>query len=97
MEEFDNVLFRPEYDKPANYIKVIGVGGGGGNAVNHMLAEGIQGVDFVLCNTDYQALMRSTVPTKVHLGKRQLGAGNDPAVGREAALSSEEEIDKLLD
>ena len=97
MEEFDNVLFRPEYDKPANYIKVIGVGGGGGNAVNHMLAEGIQGVDFVLCNTDYQALMRSTVPTKVHLGKRQLGAGNDPAVGREAALSSEEEIDKILD
>ena len=96
MEDFTNVLFRPEYDKPANYIKVIGVGGGG-NAVNHMLAEGIQGVDFVLCNTDYQALMRSTVPTKVHLGKRQLGAGNDPAVGREAALSSEEEIDKILD
>lgn len=97
MEEFNNVLFRPEYEKPANYIKVIGVGGGGGNAVNHMLAEGIQGVDFVLCNTDYQALMRSTVPTKIHLGKRQLGAGNDPAVGREAALSSEEEIDKILD
>ncbi len=97
MENITNELFRPEYDKPANYIKVIGVGGGGGNAVNHMLEEGIQGVDFVLCNTDYQALMRSTVPTKVHLGKRQLGAGNDPAVGREAALSSEEEIDKLLD
>ena len=97
MEEFTNDLFRPEYDKPANYIKVIGVGGGGGNAVNHMLQEGIQGVDFVLCNTDYQALMRSTVPTKVHLGKRQLGAGNDPAVGREAALSSEEEIEKIID
>ncbi|MBQ3710002.1 MAG: cell division protein FtsZ [Bacteroidales bacterium] len=90
-------MFRPMYEKPANYIKVIGVGGGGGNAVNHMLQEGIQGVDFVLCNTDYQALMRSTVPTKIHLGKRQLGAGNDPAVGREAALSSEEEIDKVLD
>ena len=97
MEEFTNDMFRPMYDKPANYIKVIGVGGGGGNAVNHMLQEGIQGVDFVLCNTDYQALMRSTVPTKIHLGKRQLGAGNDPAVGREAALSSEEEIDKILD
>lgn len=97
MEEFTNDIFRPMYDKPANYIKVIGVGGGGGNAVNHMLQEGIQGVDFVLCNTDYQALMRSTVPTKIHLGKRQLGAGNDPAVGREAALSSEEEIDKILD
>ena len=90
-------MFTPLYEKPANYIKVIGVGGGGGNAVNHMLEEGIQGVDFVLCNTDYQALMRSTVPTKIHLGKRQLGAGNDPAVGREAALSSEEEIDKILD
>ncbi|MBR3710537.1 MAG: cell division protein FtsZ [Bacteroidales bacterium] len=90
-------MFKPLCEKPANYIKVIGVGGGGGNAVNHMLEEGIQGVDFVLCNTDYQALMRSTVPTKVHLGKRELGAGNDPAVGREAALSSEEEIDKILD
>ena len=97
MEDFTNDMFRPMYEKPANYIKVIGVGGGGGNAVNHMLEEGIQGVDFVLCNTDYQALMRSTVPTKVHLGKRQLGAGNDPAVGREAALSSEEEIEKILD
>ena len=97
MDIFSNDMFRPIQEKPANYIKVIGVGGGGGNAVNHMLAEGIQGVDFVLCNTDYQALMRSTVPTKVHLGKRELGAGNDPNVGREAALSSEEEIDKLMD
>ena len=97
MDIFNNDLFKPVQEKPANYIKVIGVGGGGGNAVNHMLQEGIEGVDFVLCNTDYQALLRSTVPTKVHLGKRELGAGNDPAVGREAALSSEEEIDKLLD
>ena len=97
MDIFNSDMFRPIQEKPANYIKVIGVGGGGGNAVNHMLEEGIQGVDFVLCNTDYQALMRSTVPTKVHLGKRELGAGNDPAVGREAALSSEEEIDKLMD
>jgi cell division protein FtsZ len=97
MESITNDLFKPLCEKPANYIKVIGVGGGGGNAVNHMLEEGIQGVDFVLCNTDYQALMRSTVPTKVHLGKRELGAGNDPSVGREAALSSEEEIDKILD
>lgn len=97
MDIFSNDMFKPVQEKPANYIKVIGVGGGGGNAVNHMLEEGITGVDFVLCNTDYQALMRSTVPTKVHLGKRELGAGNDPNVGREAALSSEEEIDKLLD
>ena len=97
MDIFSNDIFKPVQEKPANYIKVIGVGGGGGNAVNHMLEEGIEGVDFVLCNTDYQALLRSTVPTKVHLGKRELGAGNDPAVGREAALSSEEEIDKLMD
>ena len=98
MEDFTkNDLFRPMCEKPSNYIKVIGVGGGGGNAVNHMLEEGIQGVDFILCNTDYQALTRSTVPTKIHLGKRDLGAGNDPNVGREAALSSEEEIDKILD
>ena len=97
MDIFNSDMFKPNLEKPANYIKVIGVGGGGGNAVNHMLEEGIQGVDFVLCNTDYQALLRSTVPSKVHLGKRELGAGNDPAVGREAALSSEEEIDKLMD
>ncbi len=97
MDTFSNDMFKPMCEKPANYIKVVGVGGGGGNAVNHMLAEGIEGVDFVLCNTDYQALMRSTVPTKIHLGKRELGAGNDPAVGREAALSSEEEISKIFD
>ena len=97
MDIFSSDMFKPIQEKPANYIKVIGVGGGGGNAVNHMLEEGIEGVDFVLCNTDYQALMRSTVPTKVHLGKRELGAGNDPAVGREAAMSSEEEIEKLMD
>ena len=97
MENYIDDMFKPLCEKPANYIKVIGVGGGGGNAVNHMLEEGIQGVDFVLCNTDYQALMRSTVPTKVHLGKRELGAGNDPSVGREAAMSSKDEIDKILD
>ena len=97
MENITNDLFKPLCEKPANYIKVIGVGGGGGNAVNHMLEEGIQGVDFVLCNTDYQALLRSTVPTKVHLGKRELGAGNDPAVGREAALNSEDEITQIMD
>ena len=56
MENYnDNDMFKPLCEKPSNYIKVIGVGGGGGNAVNHMLEEGIQGVDFVLCNTDYQA------------------------------------------
>ena len=97
MDIFSDSIFKPNMEKPANYIKVIGVGGGGGNAVNHMLEEGIEGVDFVLCNTDYQALMKSAVPTKIHLGKRERGAGNDPAVGREAALSSEEEINKIID
>ena len=97
MDNYIDDMFKPLCEKPANYIKVVGVGGGGGNAVNHMLEEGIQGVDFVLCNTDYQALMRSTVPTKIHLGKRELGAGNDPSVGREAAMSSKDEIDKILD
>ena len=90
-------LFRPVgVDKP-NYIKVIGVGGGGGNAVNHMMEEGIQGVDFVLCNTDHQALLKSNVKTTVHLGKRELGAGNDPNIGREAAEMSRDEIEALLD
>ena len=83
-------------DKP-NYIKVVGVGGGGGNAVNHMMEEGIQGVDFILCNTDYQALQKSRVKTTVHLGKRELGAGNDPNVGREAAEMSRDELEALMD
>ena len=73
------------------------MGGGGGNAVNHMMEEGIQGVDFVLCNTDHQALLKSNVKTRVHLGKRELGAGNDPNIGREAAEMSRDEIEALLD
>ncbi len=90
-------LFKPvDVDKP-NYIKVIGVGGGGGNAVNHMMEEGIQGVDFVLCNTDHQALLKSKVKTTVHLGKRELGAGNDPNIGREAAEMSRDELEALMD
>ena len=92
-----NELFKPvDVEKP-NYIKVIGVGGGGGNAVNHMMEEGIQGVDFVLCNTDHQALLKSKVQTTVHLGKRELGAGNDPNIGREAAEMSREELEALMD
>ena len=92
-----NELFKPIGIEMPNYIKVIGVGGGGGNAVNHMMEEGIQGVDFILCNTDYQALMKSNVKTKLHLGQRDLGAGNDPAKGREAAEMSKDDIEKLLD
>ena len=92
-----NELFKPvDVEKP-NYIKVIGVGGGGGNAVNHMMEEGIQGVDFVLCNTDHQALLKSKVQTTVHLGKRELGAGNDPNIGREAAEMSRDELEALMD
>ena len=93
----NNELFKPVGNEMPNYIKVVGVGGGGGNAVNHMMEEGIQGVDFILCNTDYQALMKSNVQTKVHLGQRDLGAGNDPAKGREAAEMSKGDIEKLLD
>ena len=78
-------------------IKVIGVGGGGGNAVNHMFNEGIHDVTYVLCNTDNKALQDSPVPHKLQLGKDGLGAGNRPAKAREAALDSIEEIKDMLD
>lgn len=81
----------------SNIIKVIGVGGGGSNAVTHMYRQGIKGVDFVLCNTDSQALDTSPVPNKIHLGKRQLGAGNVPSVGRDAAIETTDEIKELLE
>ena len=90
-------MFKPVESTMPNYIKVVGVGGGGGNAVNHMMEAGIQGVDFILCNTDHQALSRSSIKEKVHLGKRDLGAGNDPNIGREAAEMSQDEIKALLD
>ncbi len=80
-------------------IKVIGVGGGGGNAVNHMYAEGIHDVSFALCNTDNQALMKSPVPVKVQLGQNTtggLGAGNKPEIAREAAEESVHLIEDLL-
>lgn len=75
----------------SSYIKVIGVGGGGGNAVNHMYRAGIKGVDFIVCNTDAQALEGSPVPTKIHMGKG-LGAGNVPEVARTAAEEKRNEI-----
>ncbi len=80
-------------------IKVIGVGGGGSNAVNHMFRLGIKGVDFIICNTDKQALEKSPVPNKVQLGiqsTKGLGAGSIPDVGREAALESIDEIKLFL-
>lgn len=92
----DLIKFDTKEERP-NIIKVIGVGGGGSNAVTHMFTEGIQGVDFILCNTDYQALEKSPVAMKVHLGKRALGAGNVPAVGRDAALETKDEIREMLE
>lgn len=80
-------------------IKVIGVGGGGGNAVSHMYEEGIQDVSFVLCNTDRQALDRSSVPEKIILGRmitQGLGAGNKPEKARQAAEESAEELHEML-
>src|ERR1700741_1118795 len=80
-------------------IKVIGVGGGGSNAVNHMFRLGIKGVDFIICNTDKQALGKSPVPNKIQLGNsltKGLGAGAKPEIGRDSALESIEEIKNIL-
>ena len=78
-------------------IKVIGVGGGGGNAVNHMYREGIHDVNFVVCNTDSKALADSPVPVRLQIGKEGLGAGNRPACAREAAEESVDQIKQMLD
>jgi cell division protein FtsZ len=96
MEDFLN------FDFPTSnptIIKVIGVGGGGGNAVNHMYKEGIKDVSFMLCNTDNQALITSPVPNKLQLGKQTtkgLGAGNKPVRAREAAMESLDDIKRAL-
>ena len=89
--------FGQQPDKENSIIKVIGVGGGGGNAVNHMYREGIHDVSFVLCNTDAQALNDSPVPVHVQLGKEGLGAGNKPERARQAAMDSIEDIKHMLD
>jgi len=83
--------------KQPSIIKVIGVGGGGGNAVNHMFAQGIEGVDFVVCNTDMQALAASPVPVKVQLGSSGLGAGAIPKVAEKAAIDSLDKLKAVLD
>jgi len=88
-----------KFDAPKNIssiIKVIGVGGGGGNAVNYMFKQGIQGVDFVICNTDAKALINSPIPVKIQLGSSGLGAGNIAEIGRQAALESVDDIRKVL-
>ena len=84
----------------SNVIKVIGVGGGGSNAINHMFKQGIKGVDFIVCNTDAQALQNSSVPNKIQLGMHLtegLGAGANPEVGQQSAIESIAEIEKMLD
>jgi cell division protein FtsZ len=89
-----------EFPKNQNsIIKVIGVGGGGGNAVNNMFEQGIDGVNFIVCNTDIQALRRSTVPVKVRLGVNQtegLGAGANPETGKKSAMETLEEVREVL-
>ena len=85
------------HEKEQSIIKVIGVGGGGGNAVNHMYREGILDVSVVLCNTDNQALNDSPVPVHLQLGKEGLGAGNKPEKARQAAEESLEDIKNMLD
>ena len=77
-------------------IKVIGVGGGGCNAVNYMYRQKVQGCSFIVCNTDRQALDESPVPVKVHIGRNALGAGTDPVKGRNAAIEAEELIKKVV-
>ena len=84
----------------SNVIKVIGVGGGGSNAINHMFKQGIKGVDFIVCNTDSQALENSAVPNKIQLGvhlTEGLGAGANPEVGQQSAIESIADIEKMLD
>ncbi len=97
--DFDGIAFDLPKNQ-SNVIKVIGVGGGGSNAINHMFQAGINGVDFVICNTDAQALQNSSVPNKIQLGvslTEGLGAGANPEVGEQAALESMEEIKNMLD
>ncbi len=97
--EFTNITFDLPKNQ-SNVIKVIGVGGGGSNAINHMFKQGIKGVDFVVCNTDAQALQNSPVPNKIQLGlnlTEGLGAGANPQVGQQSAIESISEIEKMLD
>lgn len=90
------------FDMPENshsIIKVLGIGGGGGNAVNHMFSQGIKDVDFIVCNTDAQALANSPVPVKIQLGESLTegrGAGNKPEIGRQAAIENLDDVTEVL-
>ena len=92
-------MFELEMDQLAK-IKVIGVGGGGCNAVNRMIESGVKGVDFIVANTDLQVLNSSLAPVKIQIGTaltNGLGAGANPNVGKEAALESKNEIEQALE
>jgi len=96
--EFSNISFDLPKNQ-SNVIKVIGVGGGGSNAINHMFEKGIEGIDFVICNTDAQALQSSAVPYKIQLGAtltEGLGAGANPLIGEQSAIESMEDIKNML-
>ncbi len=97
--DFGNISFDLPKNQ-SNVIKVVGVGGGGSNAINHMFQQGIKGVDFVICNTDSQALQNSPVANKIQLGvslTEGLGAGANPEIGEQAAIESLEDIKAMLD
>lgn len=96
-EEWTPIDFGQTEDTTKNIIKVIGVGGGGCNAVKNMYSEGIVNVSFAVCNTDSQSLSKSPVPVKIMLGKSGLGAGANPEVGRSEAQNTQEDIKRLLD
>ncbi len=95
-EEWTPIDFGQTEDTTKNIIKVIGVGGGGCNAVKNMYSEGIVNVSFAVCNTDSQSLSKSPVPVKIMLGKSGLGAGANPEVGRSEAQHTQEDIQRLL-
>ena len=100
MNENENII---DFNLPkhqSSVIKVIGIGGGGGNAINYMYENGIDGVDFAICNTDTQALEASPIPVKIQLGENLtngLGAGSNPEIGKKAAMESIDRVNELLD
>jgi cell division protein FtsZ len=99
MDKGRRPLFEFEEKEPVAKIKVVGLGGGGGNAVSRMLASQFSGIEFIVGNTDIQALRASPAPTKIQLGTKLtsgLGAGSNPEVGRNAALENPDEITRLL-
>jgi cell division protein FtsZ len=94
--DIDLAEISPAMTPIQSMIKVIGVGGGGCNAVNYMFRERVEGCSFIVCNTDRQALDESPVPVKIHIGENALGAGTDPAKGRKAALEAHDQIERVV-